>query len=193
MAEIYLTNLDTLQAGTVYWYLTDINNTIWESGEIEMDLVSYTHFDSVCLAPGEYQLSVSPFSDIWIDESFILGITENYNHSNGTNTALQNDSTPQDLFFNWYEECVPATNSIEELHPATFSAFQQYGDLVISSLNNGPIGQIQLIDLQGRLLNELNAYTNSIRLNVDALPTGIYILRNRTANDTFSAQKVLIR
>ena len=191
-AEIYLVNLDTLEAGTVYWSLYDTLGVVSLSGSITMDLIDHTHFDTVCLPPGYYELYLSPFSDIWIDDSYVLGITASYSQSIGTNTAQQNDPSPESLAFNWYEACIDGTNAIEELNGATFNVIQNNGLLIISSTNNSALGDLQLMDLQGRILQEDQSNNSSTTLNISSLSSGIYLLLNRTVKNELFIQKIFL-
>jgi len=191
-AEIYLVNLDTLEAGTVYWSLYDTLGIISMSGSITMDLIDHTHFDTVCLPPGNYELYLSPFSDIWIDDSYVLGIASNYSQSIGTNTAQQNDPTPESLIFNWYEACIDGTNAIEELNEVAFTVVQENGRILISSANNKALGELQLVDLQGRILKETVTNNNLISIDISGISSGIYILRNRSAQLEISTKKIFL-
>lgn len=177
-AVIYLTNLETLEAGTIYWQLGDVDNNFYAQGEIEMDLIDHTHFDTVCLPPGDYQLFVSPFSDIWVDEDYILGITHSYNQSNGTNTAQQNDTTYQDLNFNWFEACVEETNSIFESQAPTFTVLLNNGNLEVTATDGHYLHDLQLFDIRGQLMHQETSRTQHARINVGQLPSGVYILRS---------------
>lgn len=188
-AEIYLTNTGTLVEFNAFWWMYDTNDgTQVANGSMNMDDMNATHFDTLCIPPGAYTLEFSGFSPI--DETYISGITPNYQFTLGTNTALQQDSTPLDLSFNWYNACVDGTNGITT--PAERElTIDQFGDhLRITDPLGRALGDISLWSSDGRLVGQWVTNAPSIQLPLAQLAPGIHLVRVVAENRNTVTQRI---
>ncbi|MBL8000685.1 MAG: hypothetical protein JNL05_01880 [Flavobacteriales bacterium] len=190
-AEIYLTNTGTLIPFSAYWWVSDATDGSWVAqGYLDMDDVTATHFDTVCLAPGNYRLEFSPFSPI--DQSYVAGITTNYAFSIGTNVALQQDTTPLDLDFGWYAACADITNGMDEARPMLPLVIVDSGTLLISDPLGRALGTVSVWGADGRLLASRGTNGSALTLSTAGMATGIVVVRCESSNGHTSAQRVLI-
>jgi hypothetical protein len=175
-AEIYLINTGPLANFTVNWDITDpTGQELVTSGSFGMDDVVATHFDSVCLPPGAYTIWLSPFSPI--DENYVLGITNNYAFSIGTNVAQQQDSTPLDLSFGWYEACTDLSQSIADHSVRNIQVILQGGTIQLVAPDHLPLGEVALWSADGRLLATRNTGSTMLSLSVEGLAAGVVLVR----------------
>ncbi|MGV3637610.1 MAG: T9SS type A sorting domain-containing protein [Flavobacteriales bacterium] len=175
-ASIYLTNTGPLAEFVAFWWVTNTadGNQV-ASGNFAMSDVDATQFDTLCLPPGNYVLEFTPFSPI--DESYVVGITPNYQFTLGTNTALQQDSSPLDLSFSWYAGCVDGTNGISS-HDHRELTINHLGDhLRITDPMGRALGEISLWSTDGRLVYQRTTSTASIDLPLHQLASGIHMVR----------------
>ena len=175
-AEIYLTNTGALVEFEVFWWVFDVNNGIQvATGNFGMDELSATHFDTLCLPPGNYVLELSPFSPI--DENYVLGITNSYLLSIGTNVAQQQDSTPLDLAFGWYQACADIGDAIAEQNVVDLVVALDGDRLLIQDPGGSALGLVQLHTLDGRLVRQTRAFGDRAELGVQSLAGGIHVVR----------------
>jgi hypothetical protein len=175
-AEIYLTNTGPLVEFNAFWWMYDTNDgTQVANGFLNMDDVNATHFDTICVPPGAYTLEFSGFSPI--DETYISGITPNYQFTLGTNTALRQDSTPLDLSFTWYTVCVDGTNGITTPMERELTIDQLGSHLRITDAMGAALGDISLWSTDGRLVGQWTTNTASIDIPLHHLASGIRVVR----------------
>ncbi len=175
-AEIYLTNTGPLVSFDVYWWVINVTDgSQVATGSFPMDDVMHTHFDALCLPPGRYILELSPFSPI--DENYVLGITNNYAFSIGTNVAQQQDSTPLDLSFHWYEACIDQTQSIDDNSARDIQLILQHGAIQITAPDHLPLGEVVLWASDGRLLEARSTGSPSLSLSVEGLAASVILVR----------------
>lgn len=175
-AEIYLVNTGPLVSFTVFWDITDLSGMeSMASGSFEMDETMATHFDSVCLPPGAYTIWLSPFSPI--DESYVLGITNNYALSIGTNVAQQQDSTPLDLSFSWYEACIDLSQSIADHSARDIQVILQGGTIQLVAPDHLPLGEVALWTMDGRLLATRSTGSPMLSISVEGISAGVILVR----------------
>jgi len=187
-AEIYITNTGELEAFEAYWWVTDEDGMQVDMGNFEVDDVMHTHFDTTCLVPGQYVLGFSPFSPI--DEDYVIGITESYLRSIGTNTALDSSSSPWELDFAWYGACEDMTNAVPE---------NRWDGTIISVLDrqlnlvqpDGPLGNIQLFSADGRLVRSLHVLSDRTTIDLYNLNPGLYSIRIIRSDDQFARNIIL--
>jgi len=187
-AEIYITNTGELEAFEAYWWVFDEVGMQVDNGNFLVDDVMQTHFDTTCLFPGQYVLGFSPFSPI--DEEYVIGITESYFSSIGTNTAMDSSSTLWDLDFTWYGACEDLTNAVPE---------NRWDGTIISVLDrqlslvqpDGPLGNIQLFSADGRLVRSLHVQSDRTTIDLYDLKPGLYSIRIIRSNDQFARNFIL--
>lgn len=189
-AEIYLTNTGDLEPFSTYWWVTDTSGTWIESGYFDMDSVHHTGFDTLCLPPGTYLLSFTPFSPI--DSNYVIGITTSYQQSIGTNNHLHPQPSPLDLRFTWYAQCVDATNSVAELDRGSVR-IQQYTDQLEIMTNDGSaIGTLELFTVDGRMARSLKSKNDRSSLNVADLSNRVILVRIIRPSGISFTQRVFI-
>jgi hypothetical protein len=189
-AEIYLTNIGTLTPFTAYWWIENVSTGTWAaSGYFDMDSISATHSDTLCLPPGDYVLGFSPFSPI--DATYISGITWNSMYTYGTNSQSQQDSTPLDLAFAWYEACVDGSNGMDEAENVGPSVFLDRNGVRITDPLGRPLGDISLWSSDGRLIQRRSTNADSITLAVNGLPAGILLVRVQSPEGRTFTQRIL--
>ena len=189
-AEVYLTNTGQLETFEAYWWIYDsgtseqIANGNFLAGE------TATNFDTTCLAPGHYVIEFSPFSPI--DEEYVLGITNNWQYSIGTNVAQQGDTTPLDLVFSWYEACIDLGNSMNEPSSENIRITLPNDMIQLNALNGRALGRISVHTLDGRLVEQRSSSSSSASLSTDGLAAGIFIIQAvNTSGDSF-VQRIFI-
>lgn len=175
-ASIYLTNTEPLVEFEAFWWVTNAADGDQVAlGSFAMSDVDATQFDTLCLPPGNYVLEFTPFSPI--DEAYVVGITPNYEFTLGTNTALQQDSSPLDLSFSWYAGCADGTNGITP-HEERALTINHLGDhLRITDPLGRALGDISLWSSDGRLVGQWTTNTASIELPLHHLASGIQLVR----------------
>jgi hypothetical protein len=191
-AEIHLTNTGVLTPFSAYWWVADVSDGTWVAqGIIDMDDVTATHFDTLCLPPGAYVLEFSPFSPI--DSNYISGITWNSQFTMGTSTQLQQEGTPLDLAFTWYEACVDGsgTNSIEEQDAVQPMVVMDRNNLRIEDPLGRPLGDISVWSLDGRLIDRRSSSADRAELPLNDLPPGILLVRVAAPDGRIFTQRVL--
>lgn len=191
-AEVYLTNTDTLQEGNVYWYLNSTDGITQASGVFEMDLADPTQRDSVCVPPGTYELWVSPFSDIWVDEDFLLGINASQSYGSGINTVTEGSSDPMYLSIDLFEKCHDFSNGVEEASRVTFTWQLNGGTMLLNSIDTDPLGHVELLDLHGRTLRRKADVGHSTSFSITGLSAGIYIVLNQDQSGHQTVQRLYI-
>lgn len=187
-AEIYITNTGELEAFEAYWSVFDEDGVLVDNGNFLVDDVTQTHFDTTCLFPGQYVLGFSPFSPI--DEDYVIGITESYNRSIGTNTALDSSLSPYELDFTWYGACVDMTNAVPE---------NRWDGTIISVLDRqlnlvqpeGPLGTIQLFSADGRLVRRVHVLSDRTTIDLYDLNPGLYSIRIIRSDNQFARNFIL--
>ena len=190
-AEIYLTNTGTLvEFFVVYWVTDTDSGASVATGYMEVDSISATHFDTLCLPPGNYALEFSPFSPI--DTNYIVGVTTSYTLSLGTNTAQQQDLTPLNLNFSWYEACVDIGNGLAEPETSELMIAIEQDLLRITDREGKALGDITLWSSDGRLVNARSTNANTAELALNGLSTGILLARVVGANGRTFVQRILI-
>lgn len=186
-AIIYLTNTGALNQFAATWTMFDDGGQTVDQGVIWMDTSNHTHFDTVCLPPGSYELEIFGFFQVTSD--LILGITNDYSHSIGTNTHQQNDTTYGDLSFTWYGACVDNTNSIEESESSGLDIGRSGNELIVQLRSGDVLQYVELLDLHGRQVRSKRAFTSSPRLDVSGLSRSVYMIR-ATVGDKMLVAKV---
>lgn len=189
-AVIYLFNGSNPFPFTAYWWIADETGTWTEDGYFEVDTLLSAYVDTVCLAPGNYSLNFSPFSPIV--PGYEIGISGNFPQSIGTNTTLQNDSTPLDLLFNWYEACIDPSNSILEHQTAEVELLMSNDQLQLTSTNNDRMTGIQLFGSDGRMVRSLNVRTINASIHVGDLISGIYLVHISTERNLSVTERIFI-
>lgn len=189
-AEVYLTNTGNLVDFFVAYWLTDTESGAQvATGYMQMDTLSATQFDTVCLPPGNYVLEFSPFSPI--DTNYVVGITTSYMFSIGTNTAQQQDPTPLDLAFNWYEDCVDISNGLTEQESEDLMMLIDHDHLRITDPEGKALGDITLWSSDGRLLAARSTNANTAELPVHDLAPGILLVRVVGPNGKLFTQRII--
>lgn len=189
-AEIYLTNTGPLETFAAFWWIYDsgtseqIANGNFLAGE------TATNFDTTCLAPGHYVIEFSPFSPI--DEEYVMGITNNWQYSIGTNVAQQGDTTPLDLVFSWYEACVDVGNSVNESASEDIGITLQNNLIQVNALSGRALGRITMHTLDGRLVEQRYSASSSASLSTDGLSAGIFIIQAVNASGHSFVQRIFI-
>ncbi len=189
-AEIYLTNTGAPFSFPAYWWITDDSGTWYDDGHFDMDSVLSTGFDTLCLPPGKYMLSFTPFSPI--DTSYIIGITPSYQQSTGTNTHLHPGPGPLDLSFMWYAQCVDGTNGVPELDHNALQIQQRAGQLEVWTNDGSALGTIELFTLDGRTVRSLTTRDDRSTLPIADLSNQIILLRAMSPSGTAFAQRIFI-
>jgi len=188
-AEIYLTNTGPLVPFFASYWVTDTDSgTPVANGYVEMDDLTATHFDTLCLPPGNYLLEFSPFSPI--DTNHVVGITTSYMFSLGTNTAQQQDPTPLDLAFSWYEACIGISNGLTEQQRSELVMVIDRDRLRITDPTGAPLGDITLWSNDGRLIAARSTNANSAELSMHGLAPGILLARMMGPNGTLFTQRI---
>lgn len=190
-AMIYLVNTGPLVAFDVYWWVNDVvSGSQVANGSFPMDDVMHTHFDTLCLPPGKYQLEVSPFSPI--DESYVLGITNDYAFSIGTNVSQQQYSTPLDLAFNWYQACIDISQSIPVHLPRDIQITLQGGAIQLLAPDQQPLGEVSLLSPDGRLLVARDTGSSMLSVSVEGLAAGVLLARVMDRQGRSFVQRIFI-
>lgn len=188
-AEVYLTNTGTLMDFLGVYWVTDMDSGApVATGYVQMDTIAATHFDTLCLPPGNYLLEFSPFSPI--DTNYVVGITTSYMFSLGTNTAQQQDPTPLDLAFSWYEACIGISNGLAEQAGRDLVMVIDQDHLRITDPAGAALGDITLWSSDGRLIAARSALTNTVELSMHGLATGILLARVAGPNGTLFTQRI---
>jgi len=188
-AEIYLTNTGTLMEFFAYYWVTDTDlGAPVANGFVEMDEISSTHFDTLCLPPGNYLLEFSPFSPI--DTNYIVGISTSYMFSLGTNTAQQQDPTPLDLAFSWYEACIGISNGLAEQGSSDLVMVIDHDQLRLTDPEGAALGDITLWSSDGRLIAARSTNANTAELSMHDLAPGILLARVVGPNGTLFTQRI---
>jgi hypothetical protein len=190
-AEIYLMNTGSLEAFEVFWWVRNEDDaSIVATGSFMMDESISTHTDTLCLPPGNYMLEVSDFSPI--DASYILGITSSMAYSLGTNTLDQQDSTPHDLAFRWYERCAMGTQSIAEHDQRSIQVLLQGGSLLFSAADQLALGEISMWTADGRLLAARSSNTSMLNIPTEGMASGIVLTRVVDTQGRSFVQRIFI-
>ncbi len=190
-AEIYLMNMGTLEAFEVIWWVRNEDDaSIVATGSFMMDETISTHTDTLCLPAGNYVLEVSDFSPI--DESYNLGITGRIAYSIGTNVWEQQDSTPHDLAFSWYERCANGIRSIADHDQRSIQVFLQNGSLHFRTADQLALGEVSVWTADGRLLAAGSSHASMLTIPMQEMATGILLARVMDTTGHSFVQRIFI-
>ncbi len=189
-AEIYLTNTGELNAFQAFWWVTNtVDGTQVASGSFAMNDVDATQFDSLCLPPGDYVLEFTPFSPI--DETYIMGITPNAQFTPGVDGTMQQDNTPLDLAFSWYDACTDGTNGLRELDVDPPLVMVDNGLLRLSDPQGRALGEISLWSSDGRLITMRTVNTDYAEFPLNGLAPGTILVRSVAPDGHIFTQRIL--
>lgn len=176
--EVGIANLGgALVLGIFNYAFTDaLGNTVL-SGQITMDEQNQMVFSNVCLAPGQYTLTVGT------DDFPLMGVpTLTFNEPGMAGDVMlqaniNNTTGSAQLNVPFYLSCLEGPNGI--------SGTSLIPNLMLS-VNNGQIlakgvaGRVVLIDLSGRVLAEKTAVDGVVRFEVPSV--GVYAIREAQTN-----------
>lgn len=192
LAEFYVINTDdTLEVFDLDWAVKDMDNNQLANGTFHMNDQHHTKKDTACLPPGEYIVEIS-MGGAPISNELLLGVTSEHTHGIGTNTALEQDPSPEDLQFHWYENCIPSTNSISEMNAFELTVVQRGNLLLLSSPADVLFERAELIDMSGKLLLEKAFNSISPEINIRDLPLGAYLLRTFSKDHGVGTKRILL-
>jgi hypothetical protein len=189
-AEIHLTNTGNLTAFEAFWWVTNTADGMQvASGSFSMNDVDATQFDSLCLPPGDYVLEFTPFSPI--DETYTMGITPNAQFTPGLDGTQQQDNTPLDLAFSWYEVCAEGTNGLTELVVDPPVLMVDNGLLRMTDPHGRALGEISLWSSDGRLITMRTANADTAVFPLNGLAPGIILVRSVAPDGHIFTQRIL--
>jgi hypothetical protein len=162
-----------LVIGTFDWTIYDGADLV-ASGQFVMTDLVQEDTDSICLAPGRYDMNVvanQPSSGGWP----VFGAM-----APGSQSSTMQDvysPLPVLLPIEFYLPCEDSSNDIAELSQGELLVMPRKEGMLVSRSDGQPLGHVWLFDLQGRMLFNTQASTD--RLFVPISKPGVYVLRAR--------------
>jgi hypothetical protein len=157
---VYSYNINDLEGNSVasgQWTLTD---------DVQMVV------DSLCLAPGNYAMTVYPQQQPTEGNPIFTVLVPGW-MSGPSNMAYT--IIPNTIFLSFYGQCIDGINAVVEKPAPMLHTAPTAGGLHVWTTDNDPLGQVWLFDAQGRLLFSTKATTD--RLFVPIAKPGVYLLR----------------
>jgi hypothetical protein len=146
---------------------------------------------TACLPPGHYRLIGS--NPDFTGGQLRFGVTRGFYISNGPNAVYIPSGTPDVLPFDFYAPCMDGTNSIDEVTANGPAITLDSGVLHVRATDGQPLGTIDVLDLNGRLVRQAQANTVQFALDLHNEADGAYLVRVRSAERVHTARVVLAR
>jgi len=158
--------------GTYNWWLSGGPGEDEWTGTFTLTSGIQYAWESVCLEPGSYVYNVSPADMGTPDGPAFYGTTIG---SQNTNTGIATSSLPMIIEFDFYGPCASGSQSVVEHRAPTLHTAPAGRGLQAWLPEGGPLGEVWLFDVQGRLLYHNTVTTDRLFIPVER--PGVYILR----------------
>ncbi len=174
-----------LAIGTYSWSIFDADFGLAASGQFLLTEQVQYDSDTICLPPGAYQMTAYPNDLPTGGQPYFSVVAPGF--ISGPSMALPWD-LPVLMPFSLYLPCADGTNGVTEQH-ATSVNVQQVGDHLRVWNNTGaPLGNLVLLDAQGRVRYTDRLQASEAQLTVGTMAAGMYVLRTETG-----ARKVVVQ
>lgn len=163
-----------LALGTYNWFITDAGE-VMASGQFEMTEAQQMDMDTICLAPGAYEMSVLPNQEPTGGFPVFSVMTEGW--ISGPSQPVF-APPPALMHVDFYLPCAEGTNGIGGIDMAHgIAVSQESGALLLRRLDGEALGPIEVFDVQGRSLIRTSSSASSMLLRTGELASGIVIIR----------------
>ncbi len=168
-----------LAIGTYNWFIADAGE-VMASGQFEMTEAQQMDMDTICLAPGAYEMSVLPNQEPTGGFPVFGVVTEGW--ISGPSQPVFGPP-PTTMPFDFYLTCAEGTNGISGIDLAHgIVVSQESGTLLLRRLNGAALGAIEVFDAQGRSILRAASLSSTAVLRTDGFASGMVIIR--AANTT---------
>lgn len=163
-----------LAIGSYSWSIFDEDFAVVANGTFTMTDVMQYDADTICLAPGQYQMACygqqPPTGGAPVFNVSTVGWVA------GPSQAVSFD-LPALMPFSFYLPCADGTNGIAEVSQPGVAVRMVGSDLVLRRLDGLPLGDVGLWDAQGRMVQQASSSTSEVTLGMGAEARGLYLLR----------------
>ncbi len=174
---VYLNNYgNAIINDTLDWQLVDGDNAIVSTGTFALADAEQSDYDTLCVAPGDYTLSVT--NDTFTGGQPSFGFTVPGLYSSGNEQPYIFDNLPDVLSVVFFGPCVDPDNSVTDtpsipgIHAWTASDL-----LIINSGQDTPIGAYILVDVLGHQVRTGSIQGSTGTLSLGGMAPGAYLLR----------------
>jgi len=153
------------------------------SGTLTMTEIQQFAQDSICLAPGNYQMTCVALQSSTGGQPF-YGVETNWPVA-GVNAPVPLDTSPP-LEFIFYEQCIDGTNVIAEAQSISTILLSQQGNYIFIQQKEGkPLASISLYNTDGRVIFSRTVTSDRTTISMEGVPPGVYIVWAGQERKTF--------
>ena len=181
---VYLNNLGNgLINDTLDWQLIDGNNAMVASGTFALGGAEQSDYDTLCVAPGDYSLSVT--NDTFTGGQPFFGITVPGQYA-GNEQPYTFDNLPDVTSAVFYGPCIDPNNAVPEITIGNPVKAWPVGDLLmVNAVGNSLPGTFSLLDAIGREMRNGRITGNMGSVSLSGLAPGAYFLRTEVGTARF--------
>ena len=163
-----------LVVASVPWTLTD-GGVVVGSGTFDLTSMEQFDYDTLCVPPGHYLITVSYPSPLGGSVEYHLGTSNPWASTQSIPFAGSGGSTFE---FDFYGPCFDDTEAITETVAASaIDLILLSEQLQVTSSDGAPLGHIEVIDVSGRTVRELDVKAASTVIDLTGSIPGLYVLR----------------
>jgi hypothetical protein len=182
---VYLNNMGNgLINDTLDWLLIDGNNAVVGSGTFALGNAEQSDYDTLCVAPGDYTLSVT--NDTFTGGQPFFGISVPGQYFAGNEQPYTFDNLPDVTSVVFFGPCIDPDNAVIETPIAQELKAWPVGDLLmVNAGNNALLGAFSLLDAMGREMRNGRITGNTGSVSLSGLAPGAYFLRTSVGTARF--------
>jgi hypothetical protein len=159
--------------GTFTWTILDDNGQI-ASGEFELDAMAQADSDTLCLAPGNYHIDVTPQQPPFPGGQLIYSVVgEGYIPGPSLPVSW---NLPVLLPFPFVPACISGTNGIAAASIGEWSMQLLGSHLQINSIGGKMLGPVRIFDAEGRLLTTDAGRSDRVTIPLHDLAPGVLLV-----------------
>jgi hypothetical protein len=182
---VYLNNDgNALINDTLDWQLLDDNNALVANGTFALGDAIQSDYDTVCVPPGDYTLSVT--NDTFTGGQPYFGITAPGQFYSADQQPYSFDNLPDIVPVVFFGPCIDPNNEVPDVRTVNALKAWPAGDvLMINAVSTTPIGAFALLDAMGRELRLGRIMSNSGSVSLSGFAPGAYLLRTAVGTTRF--------
>lgn len=160
------------------------------SGSLTLTSGQQVDQDTVCLPPGDHVLRITPQQGPVAGQP-VFGVAGTQDGINGPSQAVDG-AGQQELAFTFLGPCADGVQSVPVQDQAGLMLSTEVGEVTLVRSDGKPLGQLRVIDPQGRAVLVVHAPQGLHRFRTAGWAAGAYILHVSSPDGPAQALRVLI-
>ncbi|MCB0757636.1 MAG: T9SS type A sorting domain-containing protein [Flavobacteriales bacterium] len=159
------------------------------SGLLTLTVDQQSDQDTLCLQSGNYELHLMPQQEP-TGGQLVYGVAD----PNGTYGPAEYVSSmdQNEIGFTFYGPCADPVQSVTEFADARLVVSVGSGFAILSSTDGRSLGELRVMDAQGRLILAVSERTARYQFSTDGWASGVYVLQTRNADGQVLTARIVI-